>query len=215
MHLTARRAGAAHTTFATVAVVWLCMCVSQAVLQCLSVAFNTFWCCASTAVAISKCTHITCRGSARIVCDVAPGGRAAGVVKGPLMLELGVSPDVAAATSATMILFTAASACVVYSRFGQILADYGAVLVAFGFCTTLVSQLLTFVLIKLIGRRSVIVFMMVTLMSSACAIMFVQSGFMTRELVLNPSELSHFGRLCPKDSQGLGHLLQQLLRQIQ
>lgn len=114
-----------------------------------------------------------------------------------------------------MIMFTAGSACVVYSRFGQILADYGAVLVAFGFCTTLVSQLLTFALIKLIGRRSVIVFMMVTLMSIACSIMYVQSAFETRELVLNPSELSHFGRLCPKDPSGLAQLLQQLLRRKQ
>jgi uncharacterized membrane protein YfcA len=119
--------------------------------------------------------------------------------------------QVAAATSATMIMFTAGSACVVYSRFGQILIDYGAVLVAFGFCTTLISQLLTFALIKLLGRRSVIVFMMVTLMSIACSIMYVQSGLVTRELVLNPSELSHFGRLCPEVPQGLGLLLQQLL----
>jgi uncharacterized membrane protein YfcA len=32
-----------------------------------------------------------------------------GIVKGPLMLELGVCPEVAAATSATMIMFTAGS----------------------------------------------------------------------------------------------------------
>jgi uncharacterized membrane protein YfcA len=123
--------------------------------------------------------------------------------------------QVAAATSATMIMFTAGSACVVYSRFGQILADYGAVLVAFGFCTTLCSQLLTFALIKLLGRRSVIVFMMVILMSIACSIMYVQSGFVTQDLVQNPSELTHFGRLCPEEPKGVGVLLQQLLRRVQ
>jgi hypothetical protein len=32
-----------------------------------------------------------------------------GIVKGPLMLELGVCPEVSAATSATMIMFTAGS----------------------------------------------------------------------------------------------------------
>jgi hypothetical protein len=36
-------------------------------------------------------------------------GIGGGVVKGPLMLELGVPPDAAAATSATMIMFTAGS----------------------------------------------------------------------------------------------------------
>ena len=39
-------------------------------------------------------------------------------LQGPLMLEMGVLPDVAAATCATMILFTAASASVIYLTFG-------------------------------------------------------------------------------------------------
>lgn len=63
-----------------------------------------------------------------------------------------------------MIMFTAGSACLVYSRFGQILYDYAVVLVLLGFTVTLCSQLLTFLLIKLLGRRSVIIFMMVALM---------------------------------------------------
>lgn len=61
--------------------------------------------------------------------------------------------QVAAATSATMIMFTAASACVVYSRFGQLLVDYAIAMIIIGFCVTLGSQLLTFILIKLLGRR--------------------------------------------------------------
>lgn len=36
------------------------------------------------------------------------------------MLEMGVLPDVAAATSATMIMFTAASASAVYVGFGTV-----------------------------------------------------------------------------------------------
>jgi uncharacterized membrane protein YfcA len=47
-------------------------------------------------------------------------GVGGGIVKGPLMLEMGVLADVAAATSATMILFTAASATAVYIGFGRI-----------------------------------------------------------------------------------------------
>jgi len=65
-----------------------------------------------------------------------------------------------------MIMFTAGSACLVYSRFGHILYDYAAVLLVLGFLITLCSQLLTFLLIKLLGRRSIIVFMMVSLMVS-------------------------------------------------
>ena len=42
--------------------------------------------------------------------------------QGPLMLEMGVLPDVAAATAATMIMFTAASASAVYIGFGTVRA---------------------------------------------------------------------------------------------
>jgi uncharacterized membrane protein YfcA len=42
-------------------------------------------------------------------------GVGGGIVKGPLMLHLGVLPEVAAATSATMILFTSC-ACLLLLR---------------------------------------------------------------------------------------------------
>jgi uncharacterized membrane protein YfcA len=83
-----------------------------------------------------------------------------------LLLHPTTMYQVAAATSATMILFTSASACLVFVRFGHILYDYAGVLVVLGFFVTLCSQLLTFLLIKLLGRRSIIVFSMVALMVS-------------------------------------------------
>jgi len=54
------------------------------------------------------------------------------VVKAPLMLELGVLPDVAAATSASMIAFTSLAACLVYADFGLIPVDYGLVMLVLG-----------------------------------------------------------------------------------
>ena len=41
------------------------------------------------------------------------------------MLEMGVLPDVAAATAATMIMFTAASASAVYIGFGTVRSSGG------------------------------------------------------------------------------------------
>jgi len=49
------------------------------------------------------------------------------------MLELGVCPEVAAATSATMIMFTAGSAAVVYINFGGVMLDYALALLLLGF----------------------------------------------------------------------------------
>lgn len=40
-------------------------------------------------------------------------------------------------------------------------------------------------------------------------------GFVTQDLVQNPSELTHFGRLCPEEPKGVGVLLQLLLRRAE
>ena len=83
------------------------------------------------------------------------------------MLEMGVLPDVAAATSATMILMTSASACLVCFTFGTLQYDYATVMSVIGFCATLVGQLIVYKLVKLLGRRSVIVFAMALRVTAA------------------------------------------------
>ena len=47
-------------------------------------------------------------------------GIGGGIVKGPLMLEMGVLPSVSSATAAFMILFTTASAAYTYVVFGML-----------------------------------------------------------------------------------------------
>jgi hypothetical protein len=79
------------------------------------------------------------------------------------MLELGVMADVAAATSATMIAFTSAAACCVYVGFGLVPYDYGAVLLGLGLAGSVVGQLATTRIVKALGRRSFIVFLMTLL----------------------------------------------------
>ena len=53
-------------------------------------------------------------------------GVGGGMVKGPLMLAMGVHPSAATATSATMIMFTSLTAVVVYVIMGTIKARRGA-----------------------------------------------------------------------------------------
>ena len=59
---------------------------------------------------------------------------------GPLMLEMGVLPDVAAATSATMILFTSAAAAVVFLSFGGVPPAYAGLAFAVGLLSTAAGQ---------------------------------------------------------------------------
>lgn len=67
-------------------------------------------------------------------------GVGGGIVKGPLMLEMGVDPQVAAATAATMIFFTTSAACVSFFVFGLLEAEYGIVLFFLGLVLTAIGQ---------------------------------------------------------------------------
>ena len=73
---------------------------------------------------------LLCSGSGVIAGMFGVGG---GIVKGPLMLHLGVLPEVAAATSATMILFTScASRCMPASLLRTTLSICGTISAVLG-----------------------------------------------------------------------------------
>lgn len=102
-------------------------------------------------------------------------GVGGGIIKGPLMLALGVLPEVAAATSATMIFFTAGSASIVYLSFGGVKWDYGVVLMMTGFAVTFAGQMFTYYIIEALGRRSIIIIAMALLLTMGCSVMAYES----------------------------------------
>ena len=83
-------------------------------------------------------------------------GVGGGIVKGPLMLEMGVHPMVAAATSAVMILFTTMSATTTFIAFGTLTFDYAIYLFFFGLVATTIGQLVVGHLVKKYERVSLI-----------------------------------------------------------
>jgi len=85
-------------------------------------------------------------------------GVGGGIVQGPVMLEMGVLPEVAASTTAFLILFTAGSAAFSYAMFNMILWDFAAILVPVGFVATLGGQLAVNWVIKTVRRSSYIIF---------------------------------------------------------
>jgi len=85
-------------------------------------------------------------------------GVGGGIVQGPVMLEMGVLPEVAAATTAFLILFTAGSAAFSYAMFDMILWDFAAVLIPIGLLATLGGQLAVNWMIKTFRRSSYIIF---------------------------------------------------------
>ncbi|KAK9829540.1 hypothetical protein WJX72_006389 [[Myrmecia] bisecta] len=122
-------------------------------------------------------------------------GVGGGIVKGPLMLEMGVLPDVAAATSATMILFTAASASAVFISFGGIRLDYGVAVFVIGFVVTLAGQFVCHWLMQKLGRRSIIIFAMTALMALSLIAICYEAYLAVSSAVRHHQILSH-GHIC-------------------
>lgn len=123
-------------------------------------------------------------------------GVGGGIVKSPLMLELGVCPQVAAATSSTMIAFTAGSACVVYLNFGGLDSSVAVPLLALGFLATLVGQLGTSYLVKALGRKSVIIFVMTALMFLSTLAAFYQAGVNVEWVAAHMDQIWQGGSIC-------------------
>ena len=67
-------------------------------------------------------------------------GVGGGIVKGPLMLQMGVHPLVAAGTTAVMIMFTSVAATTMFIAFGTLIWDYAWFLFVVGLIATTVGQ---------------------------------------------------------------------------
>lgn len=102
-------------------------------------------------------------------------GIGGGIVKGPLMLAMGVHPSVASATSACMILFTSFTATTSFMVFGLLLKDYAIVCVALGFFATLLGQTLMSYLLRKYKRNSYIAFSIGIVVALSALFMTVES----------------------------------------
>lgn len=84
-------------------------------------------------------------------------GVGGGIVKGPLMLEMGILPSVASASAATMILYTSAAASTSFVVFGMLHTAYGALFFCLGLTCTAVGQATVNRWVKKHDRQSPIV----------------------------------------------------------
>jgi len=85
-------------------------------------------------------------------------GIGGGIVKGPLMLAMGVHPKVASAASACMILLTAFAATTSFMVFGLLDYEYAGICMVLGFIATLVGQIGLSYLMQKYQRNSYIAF---------------------------------------------------------
>ncbi|GAB9469329.1 hypothetical protein Gpo141_00006610 [Globisporangium polare] len=100
-----------------------------------------------------------CMGAGIVAALFGVGGA---IIAGPLMLELGVVPEVASSTSALLVLYSSAAATAKFALFNQIAWDWSALLCAVAFLVTTVAQVYILGFVRRTGRQSIIVFCIAT-----------------------------------------------------
>ena len=102
-------------------------------------------------------------------------GIGGGIVKGPLMLQMGVFPQVASGTSSTMILLTAISAAVSYFIFNSLNLNFAIYLFPIGFVSCLIGKKILTYYVKKYNRSSLIIIIIAITVGASAIAMSVQS----------------------------------------
>ena len=102
-------------------------------------------------------------------------GIGGGIVKGPLMLAMGVHPAVASATSACMIFFTSLTATTTFAVYGMLVTDYAIVCVFLGLVSTAFGQKVMSSMVKKTKRNSFIAFSIGVVVLLSALLMTLQS----------------------------------------
>jgi len=123
-------------------------------------------------------------------------GVGGGIVKGPLMLGMGVHPKVASASSATMIFFTSFTATTSFMVFGLLVPDYAFVCLFIGFTATYVGQIVLYYLMNKYQRNSYIAFSIGGVVLLSACLMTIQSMVSLAE----GDNHHQSGGICGKDS---------------
>lgn len=102
-------------------------------------------------------------------------GIGGGIVKGPLMLQMGIHPMVAAGTVAVMIMFTSLAATTMFIAFGTLTFDYGIFLFVIGLICTSIGQYGVSYLVNKYKRYSYISFSIGAVVAISTILMTIQS----------------------------------------
>lgn len=122
------------------------------------------------------------------VAGIAAGmfGVGGGIITGPIMIELGIVPEVASSTTALMILYSSASATAKFALFKMIAWDWALLLCGIAFVVTALSQVVILSFVRRTGRQSIIVLCVATAVLIGGAIMAYQAIKATIETAGDP-----------------------------
>lgn len=98
-------------------------------------------------------------------------GIGGGMVKGPLLLEMGVLPQVAAATSALMILFTSSATTIQYIVLGTLPLDFALWYGVVGCCGGFVGQIGVAYVIRKYRKTALVIFLIAIMIGLSGSVM--------------------------------------------
>ena len=116
-------------------------------------------------------------------------GIGGGMIVSPLLLELGVLPRVASATSAVAVLMTSSSSTFQKVLLNMIRYDYMAFFAAIGIIGTFIGQTVVNVAIKKFGRNSIVIMAVGSVIAVAIVLMGMNS-------ILNMTWTFEFDSIC-------------------
>ena len=123
-------------------------------------------------------------------------GIGGGMIKGPLMLEMGILAQTTAATAAFMILFTSSSTVVQFVIMGTMQLDYALWYIVVGFIATVIGQLAINHLVHKYRKTSYIIFAIAIVIGLSCILLAVVGGLNIAEDVRANKHLGFDTRIC-------------------
>jgi uncharacterized membrane protein YfcA len=116
-----------------------------------------------------------------------------------MLLELGVHPQISAASSQAAILISTATAAVIYLVNGSVPPDYGISFVLIGLFATLLGQTAITCLVRRTGRNSLLVFILAALFVAALGLCFAAVGVSIAGIVKDPLQVTATRKhaICP------------------
>ncbi|KAL3375498.1 hypothetical protein AABB24_006793 [Solanum stoloniferum] len=117
-------------------------------------------------------------------------GLGGGFILGPLFLELGIPPQVSSATAAFVMIFSSSMSVIQYYLLGRFPVPYALYFIAVASIAALVGQHVVRKIISIVGRASVIIFILaLTIFVSAISL----GGFGIADTIKKINEGQHMG----------------------
>jgi len=125
-------------------------------------------------------------------------GIGGGIIKGPLMIAMGLHPAVASATSACMILFTSFTATTTFTVYGLMVPDYAIAGGVLGFSATFLGQTIMSRILAKSKRNSYIAFSIGFVVLLSAVLMALESVLH----LISEEEDEVFGGICDSHLNG-------------